>query len=127
MGMEGNEFEEKRKFVRAEHITKVKWKNLTNPSQGMGVMPDISKDISGGGVRLVTYKKLTVGDELQMEFTIPPYKLIEVRGQVRWVIETEMVGDDRIIVKYNSGIEFLDMSDENRDLVNKFVVQLRTM
>jgi hypothetical protein len=125
--MEGSDFEEKREFLRTEHTTKVKWKNLTTPSHGMGVLPDISKDISAGGLRLVTYKQLTAGDELNIEFTIPPYKIIEVRGLVKWVSKTEMVGDDRVIVKYHSGIEFLDISDEERDLINKFVVQLRTI
>jgi c-di-GMP-binding flagellar brake protein YcgR len=119
--------QERRKYVRVKHSTKIKWTDLTTLSKGISVIPDLSKDISAGGIHLLLNKKIVCENELQLEFILPPLKSFILRGQVKWVREIELIADEKKTKLYHTGIEFLDITDEERDFIQKFVVRLRTI
>ena len=119
--------QERRKFLRADYSTEVRWQSHTSHVRGVSVIPDVTKDISAGGIRLVSKEKLNVGEELHLEWLMPPLGIISLPGQVRWVAEVESVGEQRNIVQYHAGIEFLHIDDEERDAINEFVMRLDTL
>ena len=114
-------FEERRKFVRMNYTTPVKWKNLATSAEGSSFIIDITKDISAGGVRMILNTVLKAGDELYIKFKLPPDKTFNLKGQVKWTKEIELVSEEGDSTIYYAGIEFLDMSDEERDSIDQIV------
>ena len=114
-------FEERRKFVRMNYTTPVKWKNLATSAEGSSFIIDIAKDISAGGVRMILNTVLKAGDELYIKFKLPPDKTFNLKGQVKWTKEIELVSEEGDSTIYYAGIEFLDMSDEERDSIDQIV------
>ena len=117
--------QEKRRFRRTDYNTNVTWKSLTTPSRGTAVIPDITKDISAGGIRLALYEFLEIGTKLELEFSIGTEKIIKVKGWVKWIERIKMTNDDRTTVGYYVGIEFLDISKEDKAFIDKFVFRAR--
>lgn len=72
------------------------------------------RDLSEGGVYVDTSAPLSVGTPVSFSFTLHPLSKDPIRGRglVRWC--DEAVG---------MGIQFLAMSDHDRELIRRFVVQ----
>ena len=95
--------QERRKEGRIFEENKVKFRIASNPSQ-----PQVSKtyyalsrDISVGGIRILTEKYLPVGTKLRMELALlDSDKLINVVGKVIW---TNSLYDNEL---YETGVEF---------------------
>ncbi len=115
---------ERRKHPRIEYITKVKWHTVDNKSKGTGIIPDVSRDISAGGVSMMLNKKLETGEEIEIEFTIAAQKTFELRGEVRWVRDIELMSDIGKTITYHAGIKFLNISEEDVGFLNQFVIKL---
>jgi c-di-GMP-binding flagellar brake protein YcgR len=88
------------------------------------VLEDISKDISAGGIRLVSQEILKRNEELSLEFVLPPQRSFNLRGQVKGVQEIELISDEGKVTMYYVEIEFLDINEEDRNFINKFVSEL---
>ena len=116
---------EKRRFKRTDYNTNVKWKSLATPSQGTAVIPDITKDISAGGIRLALYELLEIGSRLELEFTIGGERTIKAKGWVKWIDRIKMTGDDKTTVGYYIGIEFTDLNKEDKAFIDKFVFRTK--
>ena len=117
--------QEKRRFKRTDYNTNVTWKSLTGPSQGTAVIPDITKDISAGGIRLALYELLEIGAKLELKFTIGAEKTIKAKGWIKWIERIKMTSDDKTTVGYYVGIEFLDLSKEDKAFIDKFVFRAK--
>jgi uncharacterized protein (TIGR02266 family) len=77
-----------------------------------------TKDISVGGICLISRKPLSVDNVMNFKFTIPDTeKKIEVSGEVVWTEKPEDEKDDR----YYSGIEFVQIDETDKDLISKYV------
>ncbi len=76
-----------------------------------------TKDISGGGMKLYCNYKHKVGDELICSFKIGDY-LIESKALVVRVEEI-----DSFNYKYSIGVSFLDMNDEDREVIIKYIFE----
>ncbi len=113
--------QEKRRFKRTDYNTNVKWRSLATPSQGMAVIPDITKDISAGGIRLALYERLETGTRLELELAIGGDKTIKAKGHVKWIDRIKMTSDDKTTVGYYVGIEFTDLSREDKAFIDRFV------
>ena len=109
--------QEKRQFVRLDITVNVKWSKDLTPLE----KSDKSRNISGGGICLMTEEKgLAVGDRLNMEFELPTKKIIEAKGKVVWVEKFEIMNRE-YGQKCDAGIEFMDIADKDREDIKKFV------
>ena len=111
-------YAEKRQFVRLNVLTDVTYAKVASP-QDEGL--SISKNISMGGICLIVYEKLNVGDVVLLNIVLPDnLASIPSHGRVVWIREF-IIGDPVKGKRYDSGIEFLDISEENRNRINKYV------
>ncbi|MFH1621838.1 MAG: PilZ domain-containing protein [Candidatus Omnitrophota bacterium] len=108
---------ERRKFVRLDLNTKVEWEKVNRDEPASEFK---SKNISGGGICLITDEIINIGDTLNLKIDLPTLKTIHAKGKVVWIEGFEIVGGRRE-KKYEAGIEFLDINDKDRQEIEKFV------
>ena len=111
---------ERRRFARAAYNAGLKWKDLAGSAKVLGLIPDSIRNISAGGLRMISSIGLKVGEELKLEFFLLGRQIRDVKGVVKWVACIGK-GDEDSSPTYNMGIEFLDIKDEYRDFIDKFV------
>lgn len=112
--------EEKREFARLDLNVKVDWKKISETYEPKQEYSDKTKNISAGGLCLVVYEKLNVGEKLQIEMELPSKKVINAEGKVVWISEYEILGREEEKI-YDIGVEFMKISKEEREEINKFV------
>lgn len=76
-----------------------------------------TKDISGGGLRLLTNHKHNIGDVIECQFTIEGRPIFSKAKIVR----LEPV--DTFDYKYSVGVELIDISENDRDAIVKFIFE----
>ncbi len=75
----------------------------------------LSGDISEGGLFLSTYRALTVGTQVDVEFSLPGSEHpVQARGEVRWIREHSAEQPRGV------GIAFEDLSDDDREEIHAF-------
>jgi c-di-GMP-binding flagellar brake protein YcgR len=111
--------EEKRKYVRLNAYIEVDWKRAADRAQESTAKDDRTKNISEGVICLNISEKVKVGDFLDLTIKLPNQKIIRSGSQVRWVRESEAVTK-----RYDVGLEFVDISSQERDEVRNFVFHL---
>lgn len=111
--------DDKRKFARLNINVVVRWEKIGKVRESI-VDSSLSKNISAGGICLILYgEKVEVGDLLKLELQLAK-DVISAKGKVVWVSEFEIVGDiDK--KKYDVGVEFVEINDEYREKIKKFV------
>lgn len=83
----------------------------------------VSKNISAGGICLIVYEKIEPGSILDLKFSIPEdNRCIEAKGRVIWS-EHFTVGTDAAD-KYDVGIEFTEVSQDDRQKISQYVFRL---
>ncbi|MGE5279896.1 MAG: PilZ domain-containing protein [Deltaproteobacteria bacterium] len=109
--------EEKRRFPRLGIAVDVQWERA--PEAGN---PDsnVTKDISAGGICLIVYEEVSVGDLLNLRFTLPTGRTVQALGRVVWVAPFEF-SSDRERPRRDAGIEFVHIEEEDRQEIAKFV------
>jgi len=112
--------EDKRKYPRLDVNVNIHWQKTTKPSNSTLDSQDVTKNLSAGGICLIVYEKVEVGDRLKLEFELPTRQLIHCGGRVAWVKEFEIIGRENA-KRYDIGIEFFDIGAEDRDEIKKFV------
>jgi len=83
-----------------------------------------SKDISAGGVGIVSEKELRNGDLLRLDIKLPDDRMIRAFGVVKWMQERENLytASQR---DYTAGIEFTNINDDDRKMIDDFVAQAK--
>lgn len=114
--------EEKRKFVRLNINVAVKCTKVGDERKDILPRENASKDISGGGISIISYEELKEGDILEINIELPTKKVIDTRGRVVRTNEIEIYGE-RQEKRYEAGIEFLGINEEDREEILKFVFQ----
>lgn len=79
--------------------------------------PFQTQDIGVGGIGLETLVHLELGDYLDLELTLPSGKSISARATVK-NIRPEKRGTHVI---YEAGLEFIQISDEDRKAISDYV------
>ncbi len=74
-----------------------------------------TKDISGGGLRILTNYLHNKGDIIECEFTLDD-KTILTKAKIIW---QELV--DTFEYKYCMGVQFIDINERDRDTIIKFI------
>jgi c-di-GMP-binding flagellar brake protein YcgR len=108
--------QERRRFVRLDVNVTVRWNKIT---EGAVQVTSINKDISENGICLIVEDELSAGDTLQMEMELPTKKIIHSVGQVVWASPFVILGSGER--KFNAGIEFIKLNDEDRQELGKFI------
>jgi len=101
---------DKRREKRVEEETKVAIRILPEDRYEVdkNVVYALTKDISSGGVKILTDKMLPVDTLLNIELTLTKLrKLVTVKGRVRWV---NRLYDDEV---FEMGLEFIDTPPES--------------
>lgn len=76
----------------------------------------LTKDVCGGGLRLVSREFLPVNTKVKLEFFLgPASELLRVIGKVVWIQKIPYS------YQHDVGIQFVDISDANRKRVAHFV------
>ena len=115
--------QERRKFVRLDLNVEVQWHKIAESSRAAADSVNVSKNISGGGICLMVNEPVVVGDTLKLDIALPENKSIRAIGRVAWVDTFEIIGGRRE-VKYEAGIEFVDISNVDREQIKKLVFSL---
>lgn len=78
------------------------------------------KNISGGGLCILSEKKVDIGSKLSLEFMLPGDKTpIITTSEVRWVEDLDSpIGN----YNYRLGVEFRDIKKSQQDKITKFVI-----
>jgi len=76
---------------------------------------DYSKDLSQGGLFIKTDKPRSIGDEIELKFSLPDIeKVFKTKGEVKWVIR-----DKSDNTMNGMGIEFKGLEEEDKRLINR--------
>lgn len=102
---------EKRKYPRVPISVKV-----TNLSSGNFTYYQAS-NISAGGMFIKADEPLSVGSELRLRFSLPGAEDIKVHAKV----VRNQSGDPAKGVPSGMGIRFIDVGDEDREVINQFI------
>ena len=112
---------EKRKEKRIEEEIKVAIKLLPEDKyqHDKNVVHALTKDISSGGVKIVTDKLLPVDTLIRIELTLAKIrKLVEATAKVRWV---NRLYDDDV---FEMGLEFVDTPAKSVMLLLEYIYGL---
>ena len=112
--------EERRKFKRFVVPVEVHWKKITGADGKTARHISHAKDVSVGGVCVILHPGIVVNDILQLEMILPSKNTIHSKGRVAWVDPKARVKGWTEAV-YEGGIEFLDISDEDREEISHFL------
>ena len=110
--------DEKRKYARLNTLVDIVY-NKRVVSEEENLM--LAKNISMGGICIISYEELKPQEALDLEVYLPEDKKpIKVLGRVAWIKEF-VIGDPLKGKRYDVGVEFVRISDENREKINKYV------
>jgi len=102
---------ERRTFLRAE----LKWRVLVKIDDK--VLEGVTKNISGGGAYVRCARPLKLNEVFDMVIEAPDGSL-QVKAEVVW---SNMYGPDDEINPRGMGVMFLEISDEDRQVISKAV------
>lgn len=110
--------EERRKFVRLNILADVLY---TKKALSEQEKVSLTKNISGGGICLIAYDDLHESDILDLQIYLPEDKApITALGRVAWVNEF-VVGDTSVGKRLDVGIEFIEIKENERVKIDKYV------
>ena len=109
---------ERRKFPRTALELIVRYKVLSSQEQ----VDAKTKNISGGGVCLVTREKMPLGAYLAMDMKFPGSKKpILAGGRVVWSNESRLGPSPAGHQRFDNGIEFVQIEDVDRQRIIEHV------
>ncbi|MCM8774490.1 MAG: PilZ domain-containing protein [Candidatus Omnitrophica bacterium] len=109
---------ERRKFLRIEVAVNVVYSVIGN-EQLSGEA--VTKNISEGGICLVVHNKIDLNSLLSLKIHLPDGKEpIQVTGKVVWKAEYTFIIIQES--RYDLGIQFLDISETDRNRIANYVV-----
>lgn len=111
---------ERRTFPRLFYNVDVEY-NVLSVQQNSSAEA-FSRNISEGGICILTLDKFDVGAHIGIVFSLPNSdKPIKATGQVVWVEEFS-VGDTSSSKAYDAGIHFIEISDEDKKCIHQHVI-----
>lgn len=107
---------QQRAFVRIDAMLPVEFKVINDENQDNQIIRAITKDISGGGLRIVNKHPLKLGNILQMNIDLPEFGPIEVAAET---VRVDKPDQDNDI--YWIGVKYLNLPESLRSKIIKFV------
>ena len=115
--MEYDNSVEKRRFVRAKFPCRIK---IYFPKEH--IVLSSTRNIGAGGIRVIVEEKLEVSSIVGLDIYLED-EPISCKGRVVWSVEYVGHADDspKCNFFYDTGIEFAQISEEDRNVVSSFV------
>lgn len=111
-------FEERRKFPRLNLAVDIEYSLLQKETSLK--IEGLSKNISSGGICLIVYEKVKIGDSLSLMINLPEgERPIQVQGIVKWIGEFIQSSDNKN--SWDVGIEFVGINEADREKLSKYV------
>lgn len=112
---------EKRRFVRLDVRVKVDYEIVQSPQEKF---KSFTKNLSQGGICLFLDNYLKKDTLLDLKLHVPDQtQPLEATGKIVW-IDTFKIGDKDAKEHFEAGIEFVDISQEDKDKIGKYVFGL---
>lgn len=107
---------ERRRFTRVNTRVPLQFKDIQRPIETYS--GTLTKDICEGGVRFIANEFLSVFTRLLVEISVPSFsRPIKAISKVAW-IQKQPRGS-----QYNVGLQFLDMTEEDRKHLASFIAK----
>ena len=107
--------DERRRHRRLNFTEPVSFRNVFNPHESF--TEAVSRDVSAGGVRLISSKFIPKDSRVVLVLTLPgelrPMRMI---SRVAWVKEQSYLGES-----YDYGLEFVEINREDQEVVAGYV------
>ena len=111
-------FEERRKFPRLNLAVDIEY-SLLQKEQSLKVEV-LSKNISSGGICLIVYEKVKIGDSLALVINLPEGESpIQVKGIVKWIGGFILSVDNKS--SWDVGVEFIGINEADREKLTRYV------
>ena len=112
--------DERRRFVRASTRQEVAYTVLPSGTTEQAS----TRDISGGGLRLVLEKPLAAGTQVQLAIPLPGQDApVNAIGEVVWSEQQEVTGKTSRQSSAEIGIRAKEISPQDQELLMHFVAQ----
>ena len=111
--------EERRQYVRLPATLKVDYTVLPRTTQ----TDSATKDVGGGGVRVIVQERVAPGTLLRVELTIPGQSPIPFTGEVVWSDQYKVSTALRAELSYEVGVRIVEVSPADRELLKRYVAQ----
>ena len=110
---------QQREFYRFETSIPVTKEMTIKTKDGEDTVSELcrTKDISGSGVKLLSNLKHSIGDKVKCKFNIKDHP-ISVQCEI---LRVENI--DTFDYTYGLGVNFIDISEEDRDIIIKFIFE----
>ncbi|MBI4356096.1 MAG: PilZ domain-containing protein [Candidatus Omnitrophica bacterium] len=117
---------ERREYVRLDTRLPVEYRVVgpaAAPPRSTAKRPAVTKDISGGGVRLILTEPLTPAALLEVSVHLPerPVPLV-FTGEVVWVESYAVIGGSGREQRYEAGIKFVQIAPADRQAILQHVI-----
>ena len=111
---------DKRRFPRANYKCEV----LIRRGKSEIVFSTQTENIGVGGICVILERPLDIFSEVEIELTLEKDKsVIKCKGSIVWVIKRAAYEKEKA-ANYDTGIEFLDLKDEDRTRIEAVVSQI---
>jgi len=114
-------FSERRRFPRLNLSVDIEYsvigKKQSSRSEG------VTKNISPGGICVIVYEKIDIGDTLSLVINLPGgERPIQTEGRVVWL--GDFILSDEKRSSWDAGVEFTGISEEDSQRLSKYVFTL---
>ncbi len=111
---------ENREYVRLDSNLRVNWRKIMETTDHIVEFPDVTTNVSAGGLCMIMHERINVGDELKLRMELPSKKFIYAQGIVLWINEFEINKREGKRIYY-TGIEFTELHGEFQHALKEFV------
>ena len=113
---------ERRKFVRLSINVEIDYSLLDE--QPPDPKTTTSRNISAGGICMMVDEKLELNSVITLYIKLPEdHPEINAKGKVVWVKPFQMASDKK--PRFDAGIEFIEISDDDKSQIKKYVFSLK--
>ncbi len=114
-------FLERRKFPRLNLSVDIEYSVIGKESYLKG--EGSTKNISSGGICVIVYEKIDIGDILSLVINLPAgERPIQTEGRVVWI--GDFILSEEKISSWDAGIEFTGISEDDSQRLSKYVFTL---
>jgi len=107
---------QQRSFVRFDIALPVLVQYITAEEEEEVALNLVTKDLSGGGLQVISNRRIKVGKRVQIKLDCPEYGTFEIMGEI---IRVQKPQDDRQV--FWISIRFIDIQETIRDKISKFI------
>ena len=122
-GQSASHIKERRRFPRLNATVDIECSVIGKEKDPSIKDKNQVRNISAGGLCLIVYEKVEVGDILSLTVKLPVDDCtIQIKGKIVWIEEFVLTGDKRN--RWDVGVEFAEISEDDRKKISGCVFAL---